>query len=333
MELNQSKGVMFLAEFRNQGLAEINAELASASLKIARQLGEEVSAVLIGSGITGSAQELISLGVDKVYLIDNTDFIRYRSEPYLAIMSQICQELQPNVLLLGHTDVGRDLGPRLAFRLNTGLVSNCFDFEKDPVTGNVRMTRLAYGGKATGIFTVENRPQMATLGPKRFEPAPKDHTRQGEIISFPYKIDETSVKKQVVNSSEASIDGVKLEDAEIIVSGGRGIGSTENFEQLKELAEILGGCVGGSRAAIDNEWLPSNQQIGITGKVVSPNLYIAIGVSGSIQHMAGCSAAKTIIAINRDPEAHIFKMAHFGVVGDWKKILPPLIESYRTLRR
>ncbi len=333
MELNQSKGVIFLAEFRNQGLAEINAELASVGLKIARQLGEELSAVLIGSGTTNSAQELISLGVDKVYLIDNPDFTRYRSEPYLAVMSQICQELQPNVLLLGHTEVGRDLGPRLAFRLNIGLVPNCIDLEMVSESGNVQMTRPVYGGKTIGIFTVENRPQMATVGPKRFEPAPKDHTRQGEIISFPYEIDETSFKKKIVDFSEGCVEGVKLEDAEIIVSGGRGIGCAEDFEKLKELAQILGGCIGGSRAAVDNEWLPSNLQVGITGKVVSPNLYIAIGISGSIQHMAGCSAAKTIIAINRDPEAQIFKMAHFGVVCDWRKILPPILEICKTLPR
>jgi len=331
--MKQSQGVMFLAELQNQGLAENCAELASAGLKIAGQLGEELSAVLIGTGIAESAQELIGLGVKKVYVVDNPDLTYYHSESYLTVMTRICQDISPKVFLLGHTVLGRDLGTRLAFRMNTGLIPNCVDLEGDPDTGLVQMTRPIYGGKAHGIYTIESgRMQMATVAPKIFEPTPRDDSRQGEIISYTHEVDGASLKLQVVERFEDSVEGVKLEAADVIVSGGRGVGSAEDFEVLKELAKLLGGCVGASRAAVDSGWMHSNLQVGLTGKLVTPNVYIAIGISGALQHMAGCSRAKTIIAINLDHEAPIFKMAHFGVVGDWREILPPLLERYRALR-
>lgn len=331
--MNQSRGVMFLAEFKDRGLAGISAELASAGRKIAGQLGEELSAVLIGPGSGDIAQELVCLGAQKVYVVDDPILTHYRPEPYLMVITRICEEVRPNVLIMGHTGVGRDLAPRLAFRLNTGLVTNCTYLNVDPESGLVQMTRPSFGGKANAIYTVEGgRPQMATLGAKIFEPAPRKDSRKGEIISFPIDVASVSYKTQVVEHVENCLEGVRLEDATVIVSGGRGMGCAEDFKVLEELAGTLGGCIGASRPAIDNGWVPSRLQVGLTGKVVSPNVYIAVGISGALQHMAGCSAAKTIIAINRDPEAPIFRMAHFGAVGDWKEILPPLIERCRLLR-
>lgn len=321
---------MLLAELQNQELAGISAELVSAGQKIAGQLGAELSAVLIGSDIGERADELIKLGVNKVYVIDNAVFSRYHCESYLAVMSQICLQVQPHVLLMGHTELGRDLSPRLASALNIGLIPNCIYLEIEPDSEILKMTRPVYGGKAHGIYTLESSsPQMATVGIKVYEPAPSDDSRQGEIISFPCEIDPASFKIQFVEYVENELEGVKLEEAAVVVSGGRGMGCAEDFKELKELATALGGCIGASRAAVDNGWVPSNLQVGLTGKVISPKVYIAIGISGALQHMAGCSSAKTIIAINRDHEAPIFKMAHIGVVGDWREILPPLIERYR----
>ncbi len=323
---------MILAELQKDRLAGISAELVTAGLKIAGQLGEELSALLIGENTGNRAQELICLGVHKVYVVDNPVFSCYRFEPYLELIARICQEIQPNVFLMGHTEVGQDLGPRLAFRLNTGFVPNCVELGVAPESGLLQMTRPVYGGKAHGLYMVNNGGlQIATVAPKVFEAALREDSRQGKITLLPWENEATSFKIQVVERVETESAGVRLEDATVIVSGGRGVGSAEDFAGLKELADTLGGSIGASRVAVDNNWVPNILQVGLTGKVVKPNVYIAIGISGSLQHMAGCSTAKTIIAINRDPEAQIFKMAHFGVVADWREILPPLIEKCKAL--
>jgi electron transfer flavoprotein alpha subunit len=331
--VSPSKDVLFLAERRGQELTRMSAELTTAGLKIAGRLGHGLSAVLAGTELEDSAQELISMGVRKVYVVEDPALSRYSPEPYLALMTRICRELQPAVLLLGHTDTGRDLGPRLAFKLDVGLAPNCVGLDVDPESGVLQVTRPVFGGKAHGYFTLRDaEPQIVTVGPRVFEPAPTDGGPQGEIVSFAHAVDATAFKTTIVDRVDEGGEGVRLEDATVIVSGGRGVGSAEDFAGLKELAAVLGGCVGASRAAVDNGWVPSNLQVGLTGTVVSPNVYIAIGISGAAQHMAGCSSAKTIIAINRDPEAPIFQRAPFGVVADWREILPPLIEKCRSMR-
>ena len=330
--MSPSKDVLFLAERRSQELTKMSAELATAGLKIAGQLGGELSAVLAGTELEDSAQELISMGARKVYVVEDPALSRYGPEPYLELMTRICREVQPAVLLLGHTDTGRDLGPRLAFKLDVGLAPNCVGLDVDPESGILQVTRPVFGGKAHGHFTLRDaEPQIVTVGPRVFEPAPADSGPQGEIVSFAHAVDATAFKTSIVDRVDEGGEGVRLEDATVIVSGGRGVGSAEDFAGLKELAAVLGGCVGASRAAVDNGWVPSNLQVGLTGTVVSPNVYIAIGISGAAQHMAGCSSAKTIIAINRDPEAPIFQRAPFGVVADWREILLPLIEKCRSM--
>jgi electron transfer flavoprotein alpha subunit len=329
--VSQNKGVLFLAERRGQKLARMSAELATAGLKIAGELGEELSAVLVGTDLGDSAQELISVGAQKVYVVEDPAFSRYSPELYLALMTQICREVQPKVLLMGHAEIGRDLAPRLAFKLDTGFAPNCVDLQVDQGSGNLQVTRPVFGGKAQGVFTLTDAtPHIVTVGLKVFEPASADGALQGEVVSFAHAVDASVFKTSIVDRVDEDIEGIRLEDAAVIVSGGRGMGSAEGFSQLRELATVLGGCVGASRAPVDNGWVPSSLQVGLTGTVVSPNVYIAVGISGAAQHMAGCSSAKTIIAINRDPEAPIFQRAPFGVVGDWKEILAPLIEKCKS---
>ena len=330
--MGQYKGVLFLAERRGEELARVSAELATAGRKIAEQLGEGLSAVLVGTALGDSAQELINMGVQKVYVVQDPIFSSYNPEPYLALMSQICGQVQPKVLLMGHTEIGRDLAPRLAFGLDTGFAPNCVFVDVEQDSGTILVTRPVFGGKAHGLFTLTDAgPHIITVGPKVFEPASAEGQAQGEVINFAPVLDPATFRTAVIERVDESAEGIRLEDAAVIVSGGRGIGSAESFAELRELAAVLGGCVGGSRAAIDNGWVPSNLQVGLTGSVVSPNVYIAIGISGAAQHMAGCSSAKTIIAINRDPEAPIFRRAPFGVVADWREILPPLIEKCRSM--
>lgn len=330
--MSKNNGVLFLAERRGQELARISAELATAGLKIAERLGEELSVVLVGTNLGDSPQELINMGVQKVYVVEDPAFSRYSPEPYVALMTQICREVQPRVLLMGHTEIGRDLAPRLAFKLDTGLAPNCVGLDVDQESGNLQVTRPVFGGKAQGLFTLTDAmPHILTVGPKVFEPTNPEAGLQGEVVSFAPGVDVGAFKTSIVDRIDEDAEGIRLEDAAVIVSGGRGVGSAEGFAQLKELAAVLGGCVGASRPPVDNGWVPSKLQVGLTGTVVSPNVYLAIGISGAAQHLAGCSSAKTIIAINRDPEAPIFQRAPFGVVGDWKEILPPLIEKCRSM--
>ena len=326
-------GVLFLAERRDQGLAKMTAELVTAGRTIAEQLGEELVAVLVGVDLAGSARELVGLGVPKVYVIDDPMFARYGAEPYVALMTQLCAEVRPRVVLMGHTDVGRDLAPRLAFKLGTGMVPNCVHIDVDAASGELQMTRPVFGGKAHGLYTLADasQPQIVTVGQKVFDPAVADAGHAGAVLSFTPAIDAAAIRTAVVERVEDATEGIKLEDASVIVSGGRGVGSAEGFAQLKELATVLGGCLGASRAPVDSGLVPSNLQVGLTGTVVSPSVYIAVGISGAAQHMAGCSSARTIIAVNRDPEAPIFQRAHFGAVADWKEIVPSLTQKCRAL--
>lgn len=234
---------------------------------------------------------------------------------------------------MGHTEVGRDLAPRLAFELDVGMVPNSVSLDFDQGSGGLQVTRPVFGGKGYGLFTITGAgPHIVTVSPRVFEPAAfADANRRGEVVAFAHSPDAATFRTSVVDRVDEGLEGLKLEDAAVIVSGGRGVGSAEDFAKLQDLAAVLGGCVGASRAAVDSGWVPSNLQVGLTGTVVSPNVYIAIGISGAAQHMAGCSSAKTIIAINRDPEAPIFQRAPFGVVADWREIVPPLIEKCRSM--
>lgn len=246
-------------------------------------------------------------------------------------MQNVAGQVMPQVLVLGQTTIGRDLTPRLAFRLNTTATLDCIELAIDSQTKKLLQTKPVYGGNARAIFTGDTFPQIATLRAKAASPLAQDTARKGEIISIAAGIDPATMRAKVVQRIMEEVAGIKLEDAKVVVAGGRGIGSAEGFKQLGELAKILKGAVGASRPPCDNKWVPDSVQIGLTGKIITPELYFAIGLSGSSQHMAGCSGAKTIVAINKDPEANIFKEARFGVVGDWKKVLPVLTAKVKEL--
>ena len=322
--------VMIYAEISNGALSAISYELAALSRRLADELKGKASALLLGDGIKDLAGELISYGLDKVYVADDPCLESYRPEMYLAVMQKFCREINPEILLLGHTLMGRDLAPRIALKLGTGLATDCVEFAIDPESEALLMTRPVYGGKALATMVSDTKPQMATVRSKAFSPIEKDETRQGEVIPVALELNSADLKIKLIDRVKQETEGPKLEEAEVVVSGGRGMGRAENFSYLEELAKVLGGAVGGSRVAIDNEWLPSTVQVGLTGKIVSPRLYIAVGISGSTQHMAGCSSSQCIVAINNDPDAPIFQRARFGLVADFKEVLPTMTEACKN---
>jgi electron transfer flavoprotein alpha subunit len=326
-------GVLFLAERKGQGLAKISGELATAAAALAAQLGEEVFALLAGTGLESSAKELAGLGVNKVYVADEALYSRYQAEPYSGLITQLVEQAKPRVILLGHTELGCDLAPRLASKLDVAWAANCVALDANPASGALKITRPVFGGKANGLFTLSGSgPHVATIGQAVFDPAVTAAGALGKLVPFSAALDPAGFRSALLEHVEDFAEGIKLEDAAVIVSGGRGIGGAEGFKVLTELAGVLGGAVGASRVPVDCGWVPSHLQVGLTGAVVSPNVYLAIGISGAAQHMAGCSSSKTIIAINRDPEAPIFQRVPYGVVGDWREIVPELIEKCRGLR-
>ena len=317
-----NKGVMIYTEVVNGKLATIAKELLGAGRKLADNLKEELSALLVGSGVANIAAEAISFGADKVYVVDDPLLQDYRTDSYVAVVEKVVKQVNPRVLLLGQNTVGRDLAPRAAFRLGTAVTMDCVALEIDPATQQLIQTKPVYGGNARAIYTMETFPQMATVRSKAMTALTADASRKGEIVTVAAGLDPAAIKTTVLQKVVQEVEGIKLEDASIIVSGGRGIGGPEGFKELDALAKMLKGAMGASRPPCDNGWVADTIQIGLTGKIVSPETYIAVAISGSSQHLAGCSGSKNIIAINRDPEANIFKEARFGVVGDWKKIVP-----------
>ncbi|MEE8471248.1 MAG: electron transfer flavoprotein subunit alpha/FixB family protein [Dehalococcoidia bacterium] len=331
--MSDSKGVLICGECANGKLGSITTELLGIGKQLADDLGEELSVVLLGEQVSAAAKEAISFGASKVYAIEHPALKEYTTDPYVGALEKLCQEIKPNILLIGQTVTGRDLAPRLAFRLETGMTTDCIELGIDPETKLMLQTKPVYGGNALAIVVCEQaRPQMATVRPKSMEPLKRDDSKQGEVIAFDAGIEPSKNRAQFLDRQMTEVEGVKLEDAEVIVTGGRGIGGPENFAPLQDLTKILGGALGATRPPCDSGWVPTTIQVGLTGKIVTPTLYIAIAVSGASQHLSGCSGSKNIVAINKDPEANIFKVAQYGVVGDYKKILPPFIDKVRELK-
>ncbi len=325
------KGVMTYGEVIEGKLATITGELLGCGRKLADDLGQELSAVLVGSGISSLAQEAIALGADRVYVVDDPLLKDYQTDSYVFVMEKIIRQVMPQILILGQTSIGRDLAPRLAFRLDTAASMDCLELAIDPDSKLMLQTKPVYGGNAQAVFTCESCPQIATVRAKAMSPLERDTSRQGEVITIEAGLDPSAIRTKVLEKVKAEVEGIKLEDAEVIVSGGRGIGGADGFKQLGELAKILKGAPGSTRPPCDNGWVPEPLHIGLTGKIVTPDLYIAVAISGASQHMAGCSGSKNIIAINKDPEANIFKVAHYGVVGDWKKVIPAFTDKVKEL--
>lgn len=324
-------GVLVYAEITEGKLNAIATESLGSGRKLATELGQELSAVLIGSNIGGLAQEAIAFGADKVYVVDDPALADYRTDAYVPVMDKVAKQAMPQIILLGQTSTGRDLAPRLAFRLNTAATLDCVALNIDPASKRLLQTKPVYGGNALAVFTCDSDPQIATVRSKAMTALARDDSRKGEVIAVQAGLDAAAIRTRVLEKKKEQVEGIKLEEAGVIISGGRGIGGADGFKQLAELAKVLKGAVGASRPACDSGWIPDTAQVGLTGKIVAPDVYIAIGISGASQHMAGCSGAKTIIAFNKDPEANIFKMANYGVVGDWKVLLPAFTKKVKEL--
>lgn len=322
-----AKGVWIVAEIRDGAFRKISYELASTARKLADQLGEEVSAVVVGSGVEGIAGQLGKYGVDKVYVADDSVFEPYTTDAHAAAVAKVVKENDPSILLLGATAQGKDLSARLVGKLATGMASDCTELKIDG--GKLVAVRPMYAGKCYGEVAVSGTPQMASLRPNVFPVV--ESAKAGEIVKFDAGVDASALKTKVLEVQKDTSGVLDVSEANIIVSGGRGMKGPENYAILEELAAVLKGAVGASRAAVDAGWRPLKDQVGQTGKTVSPNLYIAAGISGAIQHLAGMSSSKFIVAINKDPEAPIFQKADYGIVDDLFKVIPEMTNECKKL--
>jgi electron transfer flavoprotein alpha subunit len=325
------KGVMALCETVEGKLAANATELLGGGRKLADALGQELSGVLIGNEISDAAQEAIRFGADKVYLVGDPLLKDYRTDAFLLASEKVIHYVMPQIVIMGHTSMGRDLAPGLAFKLGTGAILDCIEITVEPIKKQLLYTKPVFGGNFNAVITCETYPHVTTVRAKTMSPSEPDDSRQGSTITIDVGIDPLAIRTRVLEKIPEEVEGIKPEDAHVVVAGGRGIGGAKDFKQLYELAKILKGAVGASRPACDNNWAPSGIMIGLTGKIISPYLYIAVAISGSSQHMSGCRTAKNIIAINKDIEANIFREAHFGVVGDWKKVLPSFTNKIMEL--
>lgn len=330
---NLSRGMMLedilvVGEFKDGEVSSTTFELLAA----ANHLTGNVLLALFSDSFDDSFSYLISRGADRVFLVEHDLLSEGLTDVHVEALEQVCHQVSPSILLLGNTLMGRETGPRVAFRLSAGLAQDCTNLSRNEETGRVVAFRPVYGGIAQAAVTFPgDSVQIATVRAGSYEPLDEDTERIGEIIPFSVEIKPSAVKKNRIEVVNTEIQGVKLEDAKVVVAGGRGLGGAEPFILLQELASLLGGTVGASRAACDAGWIDHNSQIGLTGKTVAPNIYITVGISGASQHMAGCSGSRCIVAINHDPNANIFSEADFGVVGDWNQILPSFIETVREL--
>ena len=324
-------GVLVVGELSEGRLNLTTKECLAAGRVLADDLGQELAVGLLGADLETAARESISFGADVAYTASHPLLEHYQVDLHLAAVEQLLKQVSTNVVLVGRTTAGRELAPRLAFRLGVGLAQDCLEVKIDPESKRLRANRPVYGGNAIATLACSAMPQLAAIRPKVYEPAEADEARQGRTEPVTVELSESLVRARVVEVVKEEAEGIKLEDASIVVSGGRGLGGPEPFKDLEELARVLGAGIGASRAAVDSGWVPPNWQIGLTGTTITPDLYITVGISGASQHMAGCSGAKVIVAINKDTEANIFKEARYGVVGDWKKVLPALTEAVRDL--
>ncbi|MFU0824801.1 electron transfer flavoprotein subunit alpha/FixB family protein [Clostridium sp.] len=335
MNIADYKGVWVYAEQRDGDLQKVALELLGKGREIADKLGTELTAVLLGNKVDDLAKELLAYGADKVLYVEDEKLAHYTTDAYTKAICDLVNERKPEVLFIGASFIGRDLGPRIAARLKTGLTADCTALDVEEETNQLMMTRPAFGGNLMAtIMCTENRPQMATVRPGVFDKLGKDESKidESKIEKVSAVLGEKDLRVTVKEVVKIAKEVADISEAEIIVSGGRGVGSKENFALLQELADVLGGTVAGSRAAVENGWIDHALQVGQTGKTVRPKLYIAVGISGAIQHLAGMQDSDYIIAINRDADASIMNVADLGLVGDFAKIIPELIAQIKNYR-
>ena len=330
MNLNDYKGILVFAEQRDGILQNVGLELVGKAKELAQTLEAPVTAVVIGHNIEKLADTLGEYGADKVIVVDQERLAMYDTEAYAQVFKAIIDAKKPEIVLFGATTLGRDLAPRVSSRMDTGLTADCTKLEVNPETKGLEMTRPAFGGNLMATIICPNhRPQMSTVRPGVMQKAPKVEGRKAEVEKFDVKLDTSKMKVKVLEVVKETKNKVDISEAKILVSGGRGIGSAENFAALESVAKELGATVSASRAAVDAGFISHDRQVGQTGKTVRPDIYFACGISGAIQHVAGMEESDYIVAINKDKEAPIFNIADLGIVGDANKIAVQLLEALK----
>ncbi len=326
-----SKNVFVIAEQRDGKIMKVSYELIGKARELANDLGQDVVAVLMGSGVEAVAGDLAKAGADKVIVVDDPMLAEYVTEPYAKATTAVIKANDPEIVLFGASSIGRDLAPRVSARIHTGLTADCTKLEIDPETKLLNMTRPAFGGNIMAtILCADHRPQMATVRPGVMQ-ALESCDKVGEVEKFAVEFTPADMNVEICEVVKTDKKSVDITEAKILVSGGRGLGSAEGFAQLKDLADVLGGEVAASRAAVDSGWIEKDRQVGQTGKTVRPDLYVACGISGAIQHAAGMEESEFIVAINKEESAPIFGICDLGIVGDLNKIVPKLTEALKKV--
>ncbi|MDO4719662.1 MAG: electron transfer flavoprotein subunit alpha/FixB family protein [Peptostreptococcaceae bacterium] len=333
MNLSEYKGVLVYIEQRNKEIQKVSIELLGKGRELADKLGVQLKAVLIGHEVEGLAKELIYHGAEEVVVVDHPVLEHFSNEAYTKSFTAAIESVKPEIVLVGATSIGRDIGPRTSARIHTGLTADCTSLDIDEETKNLLMTRPAFGGNIMAtIVCPDFRPQMSTVRPGVMIKPDRDTSRTGKVTKLDAGLSDADMNIEILEIVKEDKKKVNIEDAKVLVSAGRGMGSKENISILEPLAEELGGEISGSRATIDSGWLPKDHQVGQTGKTVRPDLYLACGISGAIQHLAGMEESELIIAINKNPDAPIFEVADLGIVGDVSKVVPLVIEELKKAK-
>jgi len=331
-EIKDYKGIWVFIEQKNGRVQSVSYELLGKAQELAKKLRCQVSGVLIGNKLEDQLDELVFCGADNIYLVESPELANFQDEPYTKILVELIKKYKPEIFLCGATNIGRSLISRVAINIKAGLTADCTGLDIDPAKNILLQTRPAFGGNIMATIISPNyRPQMATVRHKVFTPLEADKKRKGKIIKENFNPSLYFSRTKLLDIIEEIESTVNLSEADIIVSGGRGMGGADNFKLLKEFAHVLGAAVGSSRAAVDSGWMPYSHQVGQTGRTVAPKIYFACGISGQIQHLVGMQSSKIIVAINKDPEAPIFKVATYGIVGDLFQVVPELIKTFKEV--
>ncbi len=327
-DISAYSGVWVFAEQRENRIMPVVLELLGEGRKLADEIGTELCAVLCGDHVEKLAEELAAYGADKVYLADHKELSVYRTDAYTKVIGEAIEKYKPEIVLLGATHIGRDLGPCLAVNCGTGLTADCTGLEIDPEDGKLKQTRPAFGGNLMAtIICPDHRPQMSTVRPGVMQKAERDDSRKAEVVKLDVHFEDGDIRTKVLDIVKKTGEMVSLTDAEVIVSGGMGLGNADGFQLLKKLADRLGGTIASSRAAVDAGWIDHSYQVGQTGTTVKPKIYFACGISGAIQHLAGMQNSDYIVAINKNESAPIFEVADYGIVGDLYQVIPAILEE------
>lgn len=333
MSLKEYKNLWVFIETEENAAKPVGYELLRPGRQLADEMGEKLVAVVIGGQVEDIAKKAIAYGADEAIVVEGDEYYNYTTDAFSIAMETLVETYKPATILIGATNNGRDLGPKMACDLKTGLTADCTQLGYDAEGGNMAWTRPAFGGNLMAtILCPDNRPQLGTVRPGVFKKPELAEGKEGPVTKEDIRVEASRIRTKLIERIKEVAEAVNLEEAEIIVSGGRGVGGPEGFGMIRELAEALGGVVGASRAAVDSGWIPHAHQVGQTGKTVGPKLYIACGISGAIQHVAGMSGSDVIVAINKDPEAPIFDIADYAVVGDLFQVIPAFISEIKKLK-